>query len=115
MLGNLGFGEPRFTGYERQDVVCKRHAPKDTRSGFAMVDWDYICGIGLPDGYGLSGGDHTRAHGALANLRVRVHEVRANPSAFSKYTVDFATLHVGEFINLDEKGSCREGIDELPF
>ena len=37
MLGNLGFGEPRFTGYERQDVVCKRHALKDTRSGFAMV------------------------------------------------------------------------------
>jgi hypothetical protein len=37
MLGNLGFGEPRFTGYQRQDVVCKRHARKDTRSGFAMV------------------------------------------------------------------------------
>jgi hypothetical protein len=37
MLGNLGFGEPRFTGYERHDVVCQRHASKDTRSGFAMV------------------------------------------------------------------------------
>jgi len=37
MLGNLGFCEPRFTGHERQDVVCKRHALKDTRSGFAMV------------------------------------------------------------------------------
>ncbi len=28
MLCNLGFGEPRLTGYERQDVVCKRHASR---------------------------------------------------------------------------------------
>jgi hypothetical protein len=38
MLCNLSFGEPRFTGYERQDVVCKRHASKHTRSGSAMAE-----------------------------------------------------------------------------
>jgi hypothetical protein len=32
MLCNLGFGEARLTGYERQDVVCKRHVQKHTRS-----------------------------------------------------------------------------------
>jgi hypothetical protein len=71
------------------------------------MNCDYICGIGVPEGLGFSDGDNRRAHGALANLRVRVHEVRANPSAFSKYTVEFA-LHVEEFINLDES-------DEVPF
>jgi hypothetical protein len=30
MLCNLGFGESWFTDYERQDVVCKRHASKHT-------------------------------------------------------------------------------------
>lgn len=95
-----------FTQYVRKDLWQEHND---------AMNWDYMWGIGLPDGCGLSGSDHTRAHGALAHLRVRVHEVRANPSAFSKYTVEFATLHVEEFINLDEKGSRREGIHELPF
>jgi len=38
MLGNLDFGEPQFTGYERQDVVCKRQGGKNTRSGSQWQD-----------------------------------------------------------------------------
>jgi hypothetical protein len=95
-----------FTQYVRKDL-WQEHQD--------AMDWDYIWGIGLPDGYNLSGSDHGRAREALANLRVDVREVRRNPSAFSKYTIEFATRHVEEFIYLDEKGSRGEGIDELPF
>ena len=37
MLCYLDLAEPRFTGDERQDVVCKRHARKRTRSGFSCA------------------------------------------------------------------------------
>ena len=37
MLCNLGFSESRFTGDERQNVVCKRHAGKHTRSATAAL------------------------------------------------------------------------------
>jgi hypothetical protein len=37
MLCYLDFAEPRFTGDEGQDVVCKRHGRKHTRSGFSMA------------------------------------------------------------------------------
>ena len=37
MLCYLDFAEPRFTGDERQNVVCKRHARNHTRSGFSMA------------------------------------------------------------------------------
>jgi hypothetical protein len=52
--------------------------------------WDYIWGIGLPDGYGISGSEHRRGMKGVSNLGARVREVRKNPSAFSKYTVEFA-------------------------
>jgi hypothetical protein len=77
--------------------------------------WDYIWGIGLPDGYGISGSDHGRAMKAVEDLRVRVREVRENLSTFSRYTVEFATLYAERFINLDAKGGCSEGVDEVPF
>ena len=38
ILCNFDFGEPRFTGYERQDVVCKRHGGNNTRSGSQWQD-----------------------------------------------------------------------------
>jgi len=65
-------------------------------------DWDYILGVGVPNGYGNSGSDHGRAHAALRELIAHVREVRNNPSAFSKYTVEFATRRVQEFVNVDQ-------------
>ncbi len=54
------------------------------------MDWDYIRGIGVPEGYGISGSDHRRGMMAVSDLGTRVRKVRKNPSAFSKYTVEFA-------------------------
>jgi hypothetical protein len=65
--------------------------------------WDYIRGIGVPDGCSFSRSDYWTAHAALDDLRARVREVRNNPSAFGKYTVEFATRHVEEFIRLTPK------------
>jgi hypothetical protein len=50
---------------------------------------DYMCGIGVPEGYGLSGSEHRRGHCAADDLEIRARAVRANPAAFSKYTVGF--------------------------
>lgn len=95
-----------FTRHVRNDLWVEHQ--------WAMA-WDYIWGIGLPEGYGLSGSDHRSAHEALDNLIVRVREVRENPSAFSKYTVEFSTLHIGEFIKLDRDKSRSDDVDEIPF
>ena len=59
-----------FTQYVRKDLWQEHND---------AMNWDYMWGIGLPDGCGLSGSDHTRAHGALADLRVRVHEGAQTP------------------------------------
>jgi hypothetical protein len=53
---------------------------------------DYVYGIGLPEGYGLSGGDHWKANCAAYELALRARAVRANPTAFGKYTVRFVKV-----------------------
>jgi hypothetical protein len=88
-----------FTQYVRKDLWQEDQD---------ATDWDYIWGIGLPEGCGISGSDHRRAMKAVDELRIRAREVRKNPSAFSKYTVEFATRHIGEFINLDERENGAE-------
>ena len=50
---------------------------------------DYMCGIGVPEGCGISGSDHRRGLCAAEDLELRARTVRANPEAFSKYTVQF--------------------------
>jgi hypothetical protein len=50
---------------------------------------DYVNGIGVPDGYGIGGSDHRKANRAARDLALRARAVRANPTAFSKYTVRF--------------------------
>jgi hypothetical protein len=73
------------------------------------MNWDYIWGIGLPEGYCISGSDHRRAMKAIDDLRILAREVSENPSAFSKYTVEFATIHLGSFIKLEpEDASASE-------
>ena len=52
-------------------------------------DIDYVFGIGLPEGYGISGNDHRRMHRAVRDLIERARTVRADSTKFSKYTVSF--------------------------
>ena len=52
-------------------------------------DIDYVFGIGLPEGYGISGSDHRRMHCAADKLIERARAVRAAPTNFSKYTLSF--------------------------
>jgi hypothetical protein len=61
---------------------------------------DYMLGIGVPDGYGISGGDHRRANKASYDLAVRIRAVHSNPTAFSKYTIEFVKV-------LDEQWNLR--------
>ena len=70
-----------FTKYARADLG-KEHND--------AVDLDYMLGIGVPDGYGISGSDWRGGMRAKFDLIVRAYEVLANPSAFSEYTVEFA-------------------------
>ena len=52
---------------------------------------DYGCGIGVPDGYGISGSDHRRMLWAADELKKRARAVRADPTNFSQYTLSFVT------------------------
>src|SRR5262249_11543027 len=54
------------------------------------VNFDYMFGIGLPEGYGVNGSMWRSGMLAKSDLILRVCEVCANPSAFSEYTVKFA-------------------------
>jgi hypothetical protein len=69
-----------FTKYVRKDL-WEEH--RDAQN------FDYVFGIGVPDGTGISGSDHARMHQAVFDLIQRARAVRANPTAFSKYTVSF--------------------------
>jgi hypothetical protein len=77
---------------------------------------DYVCGIGLPEGYGLSGSDHWEANRAARDLALRARAVRADPSAFSKYTVQFVKILEQEWPKLDFQGEPMKVIPlEIPF
>ena len=91
---------------------------------------DYMCGIGVPEGYGIGGSDHRRGLCAAHDLEIRARAVRANPGAFSKYTVEFvhelfanwrrlAQPTVLEFPHARLRGPSRLGraqpTEEVPF
>jgi hypothetical protein len=69
-----------FTNYLRKDLWQEHGDAKDI---------DYVFGIGLPDGYGIHGSDHRQMRRAAQDLVERARAVRANPTAFSQYTVSF--------------------------
>jgi hypothetical protein len=73
---------------------------------------DYVNGLGVPDGHGVSRSQVSRGLKAADDLRLRASQVKEMPSAFSKYTVEFATKHIEDFLNLDV---CRPCDDDLPF
>jgi hypothetical protein len=88
-----------FTRYVRKDLWQEHHD---------AVNFDYAGGIGVPEGYAISGSEWRCGMIAIDNLRVRAREVRKNPAAFSKYTVEF----MGGF---EPDNSLDETDDELPF
>ena len=51
---------------------------------------DYSLGIGVPEGYAISGSEWRRGMAAKFDLILHVYEVQQEPSAFSDYTIDFA-------------------------
>jgi hypothetical protein len=74
------------------------------------VDW--VCGIGLPEECGISGRDHQKAQASADELMLRARIVRANPTSFSKYTVEF----VNELYEHWELRNPREDLEDLiPF
>jgi hypothetical protein len=80
------------------------------------LDWDYIWGIGNPEGYGFSGSDHRRAMRAIDDLQLRARHVSDNPSAFSRYTLEFVKI-IGEKFKAHDDGrnTCNDEVDEVPF
>jgi hypothetical protein len=74
-------------------------------------DWDYLFGVGLPDGYGLSGSDHRRGHAALHNLKGRVRDLLKQPAGHSEYTIEFAKQFV-ERIVMDD-GPAEDKLSDI--
>jgi hypothetical protein len=70
-----------FTKYVRPDLAKEHHDAENL---------DYMFGIGVPEGCGISSSDWRRGMVAKHDLMLRVCEVRENPSAFSAYTGEFA-------------------------
>jgi len=84
-------------------------------------DIDYACGIGVPEGCAIHGHDHGRANRAAHDLSLRARAVRANPTAFSKYTVEFVNDLYAHWRRLThpteygESGLSAMPLEECPF
>ena len=88
-----------FTRHLRNDL-CKEH--EDAQN------IDYVCGIGVPEGYCIGGSDHGNANRATRDVALRARGVRANPAAFSKYTVEFVKVLDEEWPALDAAADDKE-------
>jgi len=96
-----------FTEHLRRDL-WKEHDD--------ALDFDYILGIGVPEGCGISGSEWRRGMWAKVALFTRACEVSTNPSAYSEYTVEFAKRfgehwalpnNHKEFLSLTEEEKMR--------
>jgi hypothetical protein len=63
---------------------------------------DYMCGIGVPDGYGIGGSEFRRGLRAAHDLKAHAGAVRANPATFSKYTVEFVNEFFADWRSLTQ-------------
>jgi hypothetical protein len=69
-----------FTEHLRRDLWQEHRDAQDI---------DYVDGIGVPEGSSIHGSDCGRAEAAADNLALRARAARADPTGFSKYTVEF--------------------------
>jgi hypothetical protein len=94
----------QFTRYVRPDL-WKEYED--------AVDLDWMLGIGIPEGYGVSGSDHGRGNAAKFSLMQRVREVTAKPSTFSEYTIEFANLYAQWWDCSADRS--KDFLDEIPL
>jgi hypothetical protein len=69
-----------FLRFTRNDLWLEHHS---------AVNIDFACGIGVPEGTGISGSDHRIANEGVAHLFNRARKFRANPDGFSEYSARF--------------------------
>jgi hypothetical protein len=93
-----------FTRYLRRDIWQEHQDAQNI---------DYIWGIGLPEGSGISGSDHRRAMKSADDIAMRARIVRASPTSFSKYTVEFVKELDEHWPRLGEPSPSDE--DAVPF
>jgi hypothetical protein len=68
-----------------------KHVQPDLREEYDYADdVDYSVGIGVPEGCGISGGEHGRGTFAAAILTARAKKILANIDTYGRYTVKFA-------------------------
>jgi hypothetical protein len=86
-------------------VQCAQSSGDDLWQEYENAgDFDWSRGIGLPEGYGISGSWHASGSRGLSNLLTRVSEVLTNASAFSTYTFRFAKHCAENFVIPDSVG-----------
>ena len=100
-----------FTRFVRKDV-WQEHQD--------AVNVDYSCGIGVPDGCGIGSSEFHRGVRSGHDLELRARAVRANPAAFSKYTVMFVDELFANMRSLtqpaEEAASALDpATEEVPF
>jgi hypothetical protein len=80
---------------------------------------DYMCGIGVPEGCGINGSEYRGGLCAAHDLERRARAVRANPAAFSRYTVGFVDKLFANWRSLaeptEEVPAVAPRTEELPF
>jgi hypothetical protein len=77
----------------------------------SAVSIDFVCGIGVPEGMGISSGDHRIANEGVAYLFNRVREFGEKPDTFSQYSAQFLKSleeHPTIFNAMNESGTCRD-------
>jgi hypothetical protein len=94
-----------FTQFVRSDLW------KEHRDAVAA---DYAGGIGVPEGSSISGSECGRGHSARKDLKARILDVRANPTAFSEYIVHFVNW-LAEPEGSHSEASYREEMDLIPW
>jgi hypothetical protein len=75
----------------------------------SAVDIDYTCGIGMPEGMGISASDYQATRKAILYLFDRVRRFRANPGAFSQYTSRLVTSLEGHPTIFDPSSRALDG------
>jgi hypothetical protein len=70
----------QFMRYVRSDLWDEHHCAEN---------YDYMFGIGIPTGSGISGSEWAAGMRAGDELLERVRKVRSNPQSFGEYTHEF--------------------------
>ena len=72
-------------------VEYTKHVQPDLREEYDYADdVDYSVGIGVPEGYSISSGQHGRGGFAAEMLTARAKKILTNTDTHSRYTVKFA-------------------------